>query len=394
MATLRGFRRWWRVPRSASDPTEREVSFLELFFDLVFVVIVARLSHHLAQHPDLHGIAWYLFTFVPVWIAWNNGAIYHDMHGPNDLSTRVFTFAQMLTVGAMAVFIEQAGGRHANAFALSYACNQLILAWMWFRTGIFDRDHRSMSTPYALITLAAVATFVGSIFVAPPIKFWMWGAAISVQFLVPFINMTFTRRFRDLAELVVTPSIVERFGLFVIIVMGEVVVGTINGVANHGSIDLHVGSVAILGGLLAIALWFLYFDTIARRLPQTRLLVVSVGIHFVVIAALAALGAGILHAIQHTGEPLSIEAHSLLVGSTCVATLGIGALMLTVREDNMHPIRKQVTPIVVGAAVLMALLGAFPLPVKPTLALLVALLLAPVISGLVQWAKTPLEVPD
>ena len=96
------FRRWWQPPRPASDrPEERRVTFLELFYDLVYVVIIAELSHTLAGNMSLAGIGTFVFLFIIVWWAWFNGAMYHDLHGNNDIRTRVFTFLQMLTVAAM-----------------------------------------------------------------------------------------------------------------------------------------------------------------------------------------------------------------------------------------------------------------------------------------------------
>jgi len=87
------FRRWWQPPRPASEhPEERRITFLELFYDLVYVVIIAELSHALAGNISLAGIGVFVFLFVIVWWAWFNGAIYHDLHGNNDIRTRVFTF--------------------------------------------------------------------------------------------------------------------------------------------------------------------------------------------------------------------------------------------------------------------------------------------------------------
>jgi low temperature requirement protein LtrA len=105
------FRRWWQRPRPVSDrPQERRVTFLELFYDLVYVVIIAELSHVLAEDISLIGIGTFVFLFIIVWWAWFNGAMYHDLHGNNDIRTRVFTFVQMFTVAAMAVFVHNATG--------------------------------------------------------------------------------------------------------------------------------------------------------------------------------------------------------------------------------------------------------------------------------------------
>ena len=92
----RKFRSWWQVPRRAGDPIEhRQVTFLELFYDLVYVALVAELSHSLSNHIGWAGLGGFAFLFVIVWWAWLNGTFYHDIHGNNDIRTRVFTFLQM-----------------------------------------------------------------------------------------------------------------------------------------------------------------------------------------------------------------------------------------------------------------------------------------------------------
>jgi low temperature requirement protein LtrA len=68
---------------------------------------------------------------ITIWWAWFNGSSYHDLHGNNDIRTRVFTFSQMFSVVAMAVFAHDAPGEVSVGFALSYAAFQLILTYLW-----------------------------------------------------------------------------------------------------------------------------------------------------------------------------------------------------------------------------------------------------------------------
>jgi low temperature requirement protein LtrA len=146
---IRRFRDWWQPPRKAGERLERrQVTFLELFYDLVYVVLIAQLSHALAGHISLAGLVSFAFLFIIVWWAWLNGTTYHDLHGNNDIRTRVFTFAQMLSVVAMAIFAHDALGETSVGFALSYAAFQLILTYLWWRTGVHDPDHRPLSRPY------------------------------------------------------------------------------------------------------------------------------------------------------------------------------------------------------------------------------------------------------
>ena len=118
------FRRLWQPPGRYEDrATDRRVTFLELFFDLVFVVVVSQLARRLAAHPSWSGVGWFVFLFYAVWSSWLNGTLYHDLHATNDLSVRVFTFGQMLAVAVMAVFIGDIPGDGATGFALAYAVN-------------------------------------------------------------------------------------------------------------------------------------------------------------------------------------------------------------------------------------------------------------------------------
>jgi low temperature requirement protein LtrA len=233
------FRRWWQPPRTTRarpEEQERRVTFLELFYDLVYVVIIAELSHSLAEHISLAGIGTFVFLAIIVWWAWFNGAIYHDRHGNNDIRTRVFTFMQMFTVAAMAVFAHNALGEGSVGFALSYAAFHLILTWLWWRTGVYDPYHRPLSQPYAITFLITSLLFIVSIFVPVPWRFMLWGAGLLIDLVLLLLILTPTKAaVQEQLDriLLVSPSAVERFGLFTIIVLGEVIVGVVGGVAGH-----------------------------------------------------------------------------------------------------------------------------------------------------------------
>jgi low temperature requirement protein LtrA len=223
MASLRrSFRKWWQPPRKLSErEEERSVTFLELFYDLVYVVLISQLAHALSRHVDLEGIAGYAFLFGLVWLAWLNGAMYHDLHGNNDIRTRVFTFLQMFTVAAMAVFAQDALGEDSLGFALSFAAYQLILTYLWWRTGVYDPDHRPLSWPYASAFLFSTLLFVLSVFVPGPWRFGLWGLGLLISLALPVMTLSLGRNDPKVQAQVdlsfsVSPSAVERFGLFTI----------------------------------------------------------------------------------------------------------------------------------------------------------------------------------
>src|ERR1700752_23371 len=268
------FRRWWQAPRSASNhPEERRVTFLELFYDLVYVVIIAELSHALAGNMSLAGIGTFIFLFIIVWWAWFNGAMYHDLHGNNDIRTRVFTFLQMLTVAAMAVFVHNALGEGSTGFAITYAAFHLILTWLWWRTGVHDPNHRPLSQPYSSTFLITSLLFIGSIIIPTPWRFVLWVLALLID--LSLLSLLWTHRNMAIQEeinrvVLISPSAVERFGSFTIIVLGEVIVGVVSGVAEHAHLSWLAGGSAFLGMMIAIGLWWVYFDFVSGRAPIPR----------------------------------------------------------------------------------------------------------------------------
>ena len=117
-------RTWWQTPtlhREEDEALHRKVSWLELFYDLVFVAVIAQLSHNLALHMSWSGLAGYVLLFVPVWWVWIAGTYYNERFETYGLETRVFTFLQMLPVAAMAVFAHGALDSTGAEFALAYA---------------------------------------------------------------------------------------------------------------------------------------------------------------------------------------------------------------------------------------------------------------------------------
>jgi len=193
------FRLWWQKPRPIEEiEDERSVSFLELFYDLSYVVIVAELIHALAKDVTLSGIAGFFFLFAITWWAWVNGSFYHEMHGNNDIRTRVFTFAQMFALAGMAVFIPTALTDGHTGFALSYALFSGIMTYLWWRTGYHDHNHRPMSYPYTLGFAFITGTFLISTFIPLPGTYYMWVVVVAFSILMPLILSQTQRNVDDL----------------------------------------------------------------------------------------------------------------------------------------------------------------------------------------------------
>lgn len=392
MTTRSPFRRLWRPPGRFDDrDPNRRVSFLELFFDLVFVAVIAQLAHRLAEHPSWEGAGWFVFLFYAVWSSWINGTLYHDLHSTNDLSIRLFTFAQMLAVAFMAVHAGDVPGEGANGFAIGYAANGLVLVLLWYRTGMHDPHHRPASVPYSIAYFFSAALFAASVLVDPPITYWLWASALLLElagFAVAMWRFAPPETRDGGAVIPTTPSLIERLGLFVIIVLGEVVVGAINGMAEVSPLDANSTVIGLLGVVVAIGLWWIYFDLVSHRAPLSRFTQLWLYLHLPMVVAMAATGAAVLNTVEQAGEELPDEVRWLLVGSIAVVILSVVALtlVLEVRSRNNEVYATADRALLISAVLFLAV-GLTSWGAKPTLAAAAGLLLIPVAAGLSVWAK-------
>ena len=392
------FRRWWQPPHPASQhPEERRITFLELFYDLVYVVIIAELSHTLAGNISLAGIGTFLFLFIIVWWAWFNGAMYHDLHGNNDIRTRVFTFLQMLTVAGMAVFAHDAMGEGSAGFAITYAAFHLILTWLWWRTGVHDPYHRPLSQPYSTTFLITSGLFILSIFIPTPWRFVLWVLALLVD--LALLSLLWTSRNRRIQEQInrvelISSSAVERFGLFTIIVLGEVIVGVVSGVAEHPHLSWMAGGTGLLGMLISIGLWWVYFDFVSGRppIPRTGPRLWWIYLHLPITMGIAAVGASILNVVEHAGEPegspVPGEVRLLLVGAIAAALTGISLILKNLNlPESQHLIYRTGGHVTFISGILILIVGLTPISTIPLLGVVIVLLLAPVLYGILVWIK-------
>ena len=392
MAEPSTFRRLWQPPGRYEDrSTDRRVTFLELFFDLVFVVVISQLARRLAAHPSWSGVGWFVFLFYAVWSSWLNGTLYHDLHTTNDVSVRIFTFAQMLAVAVMAVFIGDIPGKGSTGFALAYAANTFVLVILWFRTGLHDPHHRPGSFPYSAGYLVAALLFALSVAFDGPLRYWLWAGALVCELAGWVIGMhrwTPPATQDGDAIIVTTPSLIERMGLFVIIVLGEVIVGAVDGMADLHPLEADGVAIGLLGVVVAIGLWWIYFDLVSHRPPVPRLTQVWLHLHFPLVVAIAGGGAAVLNTVEHVAVPLPDAVRWLLVGSLAAAVLSIALISSTLRVRREFPeIYRTVDALLLVSVVLFLGVGLTGWGAKASLTAMVVLLLAPVAAGLVVWLK-------
>ncbi len=357
---------WFRPPRPHGQIIEdRTVSFLELFYDLVFVVLVAQISHSLAGHVSWAGVRDFVVVFVMIWFAWLNGTLYHELHGGEDGRSRTYIFAQMALLVVLAIYASHAADDVADGrgFAIVYALLMLLVAYQWQRVMRHDsEEYRPLALRYVtgMVVLAAAVGATAFLDDAET-RTWVWLAILSVA-LVGGVAQQLGRDTTFDDAMRVTESMAERFGLFTILVLGEVVVGVADGLSEleDRSALAIVTAVLVLG--VGFGFWWNYFDFVGRRQPRdgVPVRVVWMQAHLPLALAIAAAGAGMVSLVEHTGDARTPTATAWLVaGSVALLCLSLAALVWTMET---HPGRALVPTLLIGAAVAALVVGALRPP--------------------------------
>jgi low temperature requirement protein LtrA len=330
------FKRWLSSPpRPHGDIIEdRTVSFLELFYDLAYVAVITQVSHRLTEDVSVRGVIEFAVVFSMIWIAWFNGSMFVELHGREDGRTRLLVFLQMGILVLMAVFAEHAADTSGEAFAIAYAAFLGLMTWHWYAVRRLDATERpeylGITAIYVGAMLVSTVAIAATAFLPLDVRLVLW-AVFSVAWLVGIQAAASLPRYGMSEAIVPTDSLVERFGLFVIIVLGEVIFGVVGGM-SAAEIDLKTITTGSLALIVGFGIWWLYFDLVGRRLPRRDRGTISIWMlsHVPITGAIVAVGAGMVSLIEHAHDPVTPPATAWLIsGATAVSLL---ALIVTARS--------------------------------------------------------------
>ena len=304
------------------DPHEahRVASPLELFFDLVFVVAISSAAaqlHHGLSAAHYETILGFGLVFFAIWWAWMNYAWFASAYDCDDVVYRLLTFAIMagsllLAAGVPDLFVDG----QSVAVVTGYAVMRLAMVALWLRVAKDDRPHRTTALTYAVGITVVQGLWIARLALdGAGVLYATFGLLVLAELTVPW-----------LAEQRGGPTpfhphhIAERYGLFTIIVLGEVILASVQAIqgvlakpvteTSHGAVSSAEGGgggltpglvLLAVGGLLVVfSLWWLYFkrehvDLIGQGRTMTWVFSYA---HVFVFASVAAVGAGLAAAVD------------------------------------------------------------------------------------------------
>jgi low temperature requirement protein LtrA len=367
-----------RLQHSETDTgTQRTATWLELFFDLAFVLVVGELAVGLRNDLTFHGALVFAGLFTSVWWAWAGFTFYDNRFDTDDLVYRLAKLAAMLAVAGLAASATDATGELAAQFALCQAALRIVLVCLYLRAARHVAQARTLIAEYVVAEgLAGALWLVGA--VAPaPLRYLCWAVAVAAEAAAPIMA---TMRSAGLP--LHFEHLPERFGLFVILVLGESIAAIAVGV-HETHWEPVTGTVAVLGFIIAVSMWWTYFDLAGAAATQTladrgghrsTLLhdIYAYG-HWPIALGLAAAGVGIQDAILQGGQPtLGSGIRWVLCGGVALYLLALtaiqGGIAGSLRASLPWPgigipliltvgLASGVRPVVVLAAVMAVLVG-------------------------------------
>ncbi len=243
---------------------ERHAAWLELFFDLVYVVALTRLTHIVVAghggHIEASDYLAFFTLFVPVWWSWVGHTMYQNRFGTYDITDSLLTLLQMFFAIMLAFGVGNAFAETRVVFALAYAATRWVLIIMYMRVYLGNPDVRSIAGGLSFGFSIGSSLWVISVFFSPPIMYALWITGLAIELVTPLLLRK---------KLVLVPvhntHLPERAGLFALLVMGESFLGLVSGADSYAFSEIPVLNL-FFGFSIICAIWWLYFGTLEKAL--------------------------------------------------------------------------------------------------------------------------------
>ena len=250
------------------DPHENgRVTFVELFFDLVFVFAVTQLSRSLVEDLSFIGVLRVTLLLFAVWWVWVYTAWVTNWLDPQLPLVRLMLFALMFAGLLLSASIPNAFAEAGLVFAISYALMQVgrSLFVLWAVKGHSPGNFRNFQRITAWLLASAVLWIAGGL-AGEEVRPLLWLAALAIEYVSPAVGFFVPGLGRSTSEDwdIEGGHLAERCGLFVIIALGESILVTGATFADLARSGMTVAAfvVAFVG---TVAMWWIYFNIGAER---------------------------------------------------------------------------------------------------------------------------------
>ncbi|MDA9951750.1 low temperature requirement protein A [Oligoflexaceae bacterium] len=320
-------KRWLQKPafHVAQHGSEKKPSWLELFYDLVFVVAFIQLGNGLANNVSVEGFVTFFLVFVPLWVIWTGQTYFINRFTIDDVAHRLTIFLAMFCIAIMGVSAPYITTDKSHFFSIATSLCLFCVSACNFRAFIQLKEGRQYSSYWAKVFFIAGVLWLGSCWVPKPYEMLM--CAVGVLFI---IVAPFSRTSREHAEQFAQDRehLSERYGILTIIVLGESFVKVISDLSHH---DLDFGIIiqACFSLTITCSIWWLYFDDVAgTKLKEVKLapLIWLYG-HMPLQAAITATGVAVYKVGSlDLSEPIPLKYRVFIAVCLAIVLFSIAAI--------------------------------------------------------------------
>jgi low temperature requirement protein LtrA len=306
---------------------ERRTSPVELLWDLVFVFAVTQVTTLIANDLTWPGFAHGMIVIALVWWAWSAFVWAANAEEEDSRTLRAILLLGMLLVFVAGVCVPSAFGDQATLFALAYAAVRLLHLALYAHAARRGQASWSAIGGFAVSVAVGMGLLILGSFLSEGLQVVCWTAALLIDYAGP---AWLTReRLRGLQEVAVA-HFAERYGLFVIICLGESIVAIGLGADAH-RVDAKLVTAVALGLVATVGLWWMYFDRFASiaeaRLRDHHDVVLAAAdsysyLHLLIVAGVIVFAVGMKVTIHDLGESLSDAGRLALCGGLAMYLLG------------------------------------------------------------------------
>jgi low temperature requirement protein LtrA len=305
---------------------ERPASWLELFFDLIFVAAIAQIASPLAEDYSLAGLFRFAFFFTLVWWAWFDHTLFCSRFHVDDGCQRALTIAQIFVVAVMAANAKAGlDSRDAAGFGAAYGVMRLISMVQYLRVRGSTGSRSAVLGHAAVLGISAMLWIFAALFPLP-LRFALWAAGVLLDCAAPWL---LRKQLRTLPP--DSAHLPERYGLFTIILLGEFVASVMRGMEAQESWPPLAFVSAVGGFCVAFACWWFYFERCKAAEPGAinadrshGKLQVWLYIHLPMYLSLVVIGVGVEHNVG--GHHFGLEEAGLMAGSALLLGFSFAAL--------------------------------------------------------------------
>jgi low temperature requirement protein LtrA len=375
-----------RTPRLTAVMREGErVTPLELFFDLVFVLALTQCTALMARTPTWEGLLKGLLALGMLWWAWVGYAWLTSVVDPEEGSVRLVIFAAMAAMLVAALCVPGAFGSEALLFACAYAVVRGAHIALFTIASREDGALRHSVAGLAYSTAIGAGLLFVAAFTGGALQLGLWGLALVLDMGGPYL-------FGADGWKLVPGHFAERHGLIVLIALGESIVAL--GVGAKVLLDTGSVVAAVLGVVVAAALWWVYFDVTAivaeRRLSGTEegrerneMARDSYSyLHLPMVAGIALLAVGLKLTLEDVGEPLKLVPAAALLGGAALYLLAHVAFRLR----NMRTLSRRRLVCAIVLLALVPITDALGISSLATLGVLAATLTGLILYEVLRYA--------